>query len=206
MEAEDEITPGGFSNEEWKVISEEAKNHQLGIRCHANSDKAIRSALSGGADSIEHGFFVKRETLHWMAESRIAWVPTVFALYALQNSLLPEAAGALERIVAGHLEALNYGVLQGVKISTGTDSGSKGVFPGISFFKELQFFQQAGFSLEQILTAACQEKEEIEKGNYLMVEKDFIERGRIAAAFLQHKPAKNIKFLAENKNPEEEVR
>jgi Amidohydrolase family len=190
LEAEEEVTPGGFSVEEWKVISGEAKSRHLRIRCHANSDKAIRSALSGGADSIEHGFFVTRDTLHWMAESQIAWVPTVSALSVLREFFEPGAAKRLEKTIAGHLEALHYGVARGVKIVLGTDSGSRGVSPGLSFFSELQWFQQAGLSTEQILDAACQEKEQIEEGNYLLVEKDFIKKARVEGVYYRNKPLK----------------
>jgi hypothetical protein len=189
-EREGQVTPGGFSKEEWTVISGEAQSHRLGIRCHANTDRAVRSALAGGADSIEHGFFIEKETLHWMAESRTAWVPTVFALKALQHSLSPEAAGGLDRIIAGHLEALHYAINQGVQVRVGTDSGSRGVPHGTSFFRELQCFQQAGLSEEQILEAACQEKEEMERGNYLLVEKDFIRKERVAGAYYRHRPLK----------------
>ncbi|MBI4768598.1 MAG: hypothetical protein HY787_29100, partial [Deltaproteobacteria bacterium] len=57
------VTEGGFSGEEWKVIEEEAALQGLPVRCHANSDRAIRQAVDSGVSSIEHGFFISRETL-----------------------------------------------------------------------------------------------------------------------------------------------
>ncbi|MBI4766851.1 MAG: hypothetical protein HY787_20030 [Deltaproteobacteria bacterium] len=57
------VTGGGFSGEEWKVIEEEAALQGLPLRCHANSDRVIRQAVDSGVSSIEHGFFISRETL-----------------------------------------------------------------------------------------------------------------------------------------------
>ena len=80
---------------------------------------------------------------------------------------------------------MQYAASIGVKLEVGTDSGSKGVRPGESFFKELRLFKKAGLSFEQILSAACLDQAEIEQGNYLLVENNFIETEKVEAVFIK---------------------
>lgn len=178
------VTAGGFSLEEWKVIREEAGRYDLTIRCHANSDRSIQQAVAFDVSSIEHGFYISEETLHRMVERNISWTPTGVALLSIKPFLSREEQVWIEKIVDNHLKAVYYGASIGVNLRVGTDSGSKGVRPGKSFFKELQLFQRAGLSLDQIKAAACLGREEMEKGNYLLVGKNFIEMEKVEALFI----------------------
>jgi len=54
---------------------------------------------------------------------------------------------------------------------------------GSRFFDELHLFRKAGLSLKQIMPAACMSEEEIEKGNFLLVKKDFIKTRKIEAIY-----------------------
>jgi hypothetical protein len=184
LKEEKQVTEGGFSGEEWKVIQEEAELNRLPICCHANSDRAIRQAADFGVSSIEHGFFVGQETLQVMAEKNVAWTPTAIALLSLKTFLPAEEQNRVDRIMNHHLEAMGYAASNGVKLQVGTDSGSRGIRPGESFFKELQLFKKAGLTLEQILSAACPNQSEIEKGNYLLVENNFIAMERVEAVYI----------------------
>jgi imidazolonepropionase-like amidohydrolase len=184
LQQEKPVTEGGFSGEEWKVIQEEAGLNRLPIRCHANSDRAIRQAVDFGVSSVEHGFFVSQETLQAMVEKNVAWTPTAFALLSLKAILSGEEQKYLDRIIDHHLKNLDYAVSIGVKLQVGTDSGSRRVKPGESFFKELQLFKKAGLTLKQTLSAACLDHKEIEQGNYLLVENNFIEMESVEAVFM----------------------
>jgi imidazolonepropionase-like amidohydrolase len=178
------VSDGGFSREEWKVIHEEGGLQGFPIICHANTDQAIRLAVDFGASTIEHGFFISRETLYQMVEKGVSWTPTAAALLSLKTFLPAEEHIRLDRILDHHLEAIEQAVSLGVRLQVGTDSGSKGILPGESFFKELQLFRRAGLSLEQIFSAACQDKAEIEKGNYLLVNDNFINEKNVRAVYL----------------------
>ncbi|MBA4392414.1 MAG: hypothetical protein C0407_02560 [Desulfobacca sp.] len=178
------VTSGGFSDEEWKVIQEEASRHNLKIRCHANGDHFIQQAVAFGVSSIEHGFFVSPETVHRMVERKVSWTPTGFAFLSIKTFLAKEEQFLVEKIVDNHLKAVYDGISIGVTLRIGTDSGSKGVQPGKSFFKELQLFKQAGLTLDQIVSAACLNREEIDKGTYLLVERNFIEKEKVEALFI----------------------
>lgn len=177
------VTTGGFTLEELKAISAESKKKKLEMVCHADSDPAIRDAVVAGAASIEHGFFVSKETLKMMADSGVRWTPTVFALLSITESLPDGQRRYIKEVVEGHLFSIRYACAAGVKLQVGTDSGSKGVGHGTSYFEELRLFRKAGLSHEQILTAACMGSEEIEKGNYLLVKEDFIETGKLEAVY-----------------------
>jgi imidazolonepropionase-like amidohydrolase len=178
------ITRGGFSAEELKIIVEEARARGLAVVCHANSDESIRNAVTAGASSIEHGFFVSRETLRMMSESGTAWTPTVYALQALAPALAPEAARFIHKVVEDHLSSLYHAASLGVRLTLGTDSGSRGVKHGESLFEELRLWKSAGLSVEQILSAACMDRGEIDRGNFVVVKNDFLTTGKIEGVYL----------------------
>jgi imidazolonepropionase-like amidohydrolase len=182
------VTGGGFSSEELRVICSEAGERDLAVACHANSGSAIRDAVSAGVSSIEHGFFITEECLHMMAESAVSWTPTVFALAALGSILSPSEMIYVDKVVDRHVESIALAASMGVAMSVGTDSGSKGVSHGESFVRELRFFRRAGLSLEEMILSACMDTDEIEKGNYLAVEADFIGSGKIEAVYEGGKP------------------
>jgi hypothetical protein len=117
-----------------------------------------------------------------MAESDVAWTPTVYALRTLTSFVGASERAYIEKVVGDHMESLRYAASVGVRLLVGTDSGSKGVRHGESFFEELRLWQKAGLTMEQILSAACMDEDEIKRGNYLLVRKDFISTGRIEAA------------------------
>ncbi len=62
--------------EEMRAIVQEA--HRLGMKvtAHAGSDRAVRSALEAGVDSIEHAYFVDDATFALMQQKGVALVPT----------------------------------------------------------------------------------------------------------------------------------
>jgi imidazolonepropionase-like amidohydrolase len=171
------VTAGGFTPEELKIIHSEARESNLDIVCHANSDSAIRDAVVAGTASIEHGFFVSLETLHMMTESKVSWTPTIFALSVRTASLATSEKRYVEGIIEDHLVSVSNAASLGIRLKTGTDSGSRGVNHGVSFFEELRFFRKAGLTEGQILSSACMDISEIEKGNYLLINEDFVESG-----------------------------
>ncbi len=183
LKGEISVTAGGFSTDELKTIVAEAQEKDLEVACHANSDRAVRDAVSSGVSSIEHGFFVSTETLHMMAESGVSWTPTVFALLSLTSTLGVSEKRRITEVIEGHLLSISYASSIGVNLRIGTDSGSKGVIHGESFIEELRLFRKAGLSIGQILSAACMDEEEMERGNFLLVDKDFISAGGVAAIY-----------------------
>lgn len=181
------VTPGGFPLKFLKAICDEARGRNLPVVCHANGDEAIRHAIIAGASSIEHGFFISKETIHLMSEKRITWTPTIFALSAIAPGLPPSERRHIEKIVEGHLESVGYADSIGTSLRIGTDSGSKNIRHGEAIFDELAFFKKAGIGFDKILSHACLDKSEIAKGNYLIVRRDFMETRRIEAVYYENK-------------------
>ncbi len=115
-----------LTDEELTAIISEA--HRLGrkVAAHAHGDTAARAAVRAGIDSIEHGSFLKPETLALMKQKGTYWVPTRFALdwilrpgKKLPDSVAKKAAAAMTARDATMKEALRIGV----KIAFGTDAG-----------------------------------------------------------------------------------
>jgi len=195
LQEKNPVTEGGFSSEEWKVIQEEAERVHLKIHCHANSDQSIQQAVDFGVSSIEHGFFISEETLWRMLEKSVFWTPTVTALFTLQSMIPQEAQRTLHKIIEDHLRSIYFSASIGVKLQVGTDSGSKGVKPGSAFIKELRLYQKAGLSFSQICSAACLNREKVERGHYLLVGKDFIDHGKPDKVFIN-----GIEVTADSQN------
>jgi len=177
----------GFSLEELEIIANEAKERNLEFVCHANADSFIRNAIEAVTTSIEHGFYISNETLHMMKERGVSWTPTVIPLQSIKEQLESPERRYIEDITEQHLASINYAASIGVKLNVGTDSGSKGVEQGVSFFDELQWFHKAGLSLKHILSAACMNDEEIEKGNYLLAKKDFVIKRKLEEIYFNGK-------------------
>lgn len=132
------VSKGGFSFEELKIITEEAKLYGLKVACHVNGDDKIKEAIIAGVSSIEHGFFISYETINMMKEYKLEWTPTANALLSLTKFLQGIERKYIEDIVYGHLEKINTAKKLGIKINIGSDGGSKGIEHVEDFFKELK--------------------------------------------------------------------
>lgn len=147
-----------FTAEELRAIVDTAHRYGLPVMAHASSDEAVSTAISAGVDSVEHGYFVKDATLKQMAESQTAWLPTVAPLGNLLTAGHVPYPGAnldvIRRSYEGQLEAINKAVNYGVLLGIGTDAGANQVYHGKSYLDELKYYQKAGLSNEEILSAA----------------------------------------------------
>ncbi|MCL2336067.1 MAG: amidohydrolase family protein, partial [Firmicutes bacterium] len=76
------VGPVQFSAAELAAIVRGARTRGLPVMAHASSETAVRLALTAGVDTVEHGYFLSRESLQQMAEQDIAWVPTVIPVAA----------------------------------------------------------------------------------------------------------------------------
>ena len=135
---------------------EAASSLGLKTMVHANGVVPVRLALEAGCSSIEHGFFMGKQNLNFMADRQVFWVPTAGTMKAIAE----HARGREEeRLVA--LKNLEHQMAQmalarrlGVPIALGTDSGSMGVHHGSALIEELQLLLDAGFSIEEAIKCA----------------------------------------------------
>lgn len=147
-----------FTFEEMKAAICHAEDRGLKVMVHANGVLPVQMALSAGAHSIEHGFFMGKENLEAMAESQTFWVPTAYTMKAygeyIDYSLQKGEKAVVEKNYAHQIEQIEYARKCGVKIALGTDAGSIGVLHGEALVEELKILMQAGYSLVQAMRCA----------------------------------------------------
>jgi len=186
-----------FSDEELKVLVEEA--HVLGrkVAAHAHSPEAIIACLKVGVDSIEHGMFMNDECLELMKKKNAYWVLTCSIMNNLANGA---SAGVIQSAVINAQNALNvqkkafHRALEigGVNICVGTDTGACGTMPGDNAY-ELELLNRWGLSEMNCIIAATKTNAEL----LGIIDKvGTIEKGKYADIIVVDKnPLKDIKIL-----------
>jgi imidazolonepropionase-like amidohydrolase len=120
-----------YSEEEMRVIVEEAHRNGRKVAAHAQGPAAIIAAARAGVDSIEHGGLINEDAANALKQSKVFLVPTLYRFdWARENAKKNGAPAAnLERF--GNRIALvhtNIGMAlqRGVPVAFGTDAT---VFP-----------------------------------------------------------------------------
>lgn len=138
--------------EEIKELIHIAHGEGYAVMLHVNGDEAIRAVLDAGGDSIEHGYFMKEDTLRYLADSDTVWVPTLAAVEAFVGRDGFNAEIARET-VERQLYALRFASRWGALIASGSDSGAVGVPHGAGTEAEYRLLQQAGIPAQALYTA-----------------------------------------------------
>ncbi|HEY1661823.1 MAG TPA: amidohydrolase family protein [Verrucomicrobiae bacterium] len=148
-----------MTTEEVSRLVAAAKSFGKQTFAHASGDTGIDRVLDGGADSVEHGFFVRDDQLAKMRDRQIAWVPTFAPVqeqvdHADIMGWDAEVVGNLNAILDQHAASLVKGHQMGVQIIAGSDAGSYGVAHGLGFYYELELMERAGLSPLVVINAA----------------------------------------------------
>ena len=148
-----------FTLEETRLIVDTAQAAGRSTLAHCSGEKGLAIAARAGVGSVEHGFFMNRETLAVMRDRQVAWTPTfcpVHFQWAHPEAVgwSPQTVGNLRRILDDHARHLQLAHEMGVTLLLGTDAGSMGVRHGHAVFEEMDRFVEAGLSLETALRAA----------------------------------------------------
>ncbi len=142
----DEVDVPQFSPEEIAVLVAETHRLRKKLAVHCHGDTAARDAVNAGVDSIEHGSFMKKETLALMKTKGTYLVPTLLATEYIMGKLdaYPPAIQEKARAAAAaRSEMFRNAVQLGVKIAFGTDGG---VFPHGENAKEFALMTQLGMA------------------------------------------------------------
>ena len=143
--------------DEIRAIVATAHDYGFTVAAHAHGAEAIRRAVIGGVDSIEHGTFLNDEDMKLMKEHGTWYVPTIIAgdfvstkakvpgYYPAQVAAKAAAIGPLILGTAGRAYKA------GVKIAFGTDAG---VYPHGQNAHEFELMVQAGMPPMFVLQAA----------------------------------------------------
>lgn len=113
------------------------------VMVHANGDEACKCAIKSGADSIEHGFFMSRDTLSALADSSAVWTPT------LSPSALAIGSGRFDddvllRITDAQSAAVAFALSRGAVIAAGSDAGAFKVTHDIGIESEVSLLKKCG--------------------------------------------------------------
>lgn len=152
----DMITAGGFEATELLRIVEYARGKGLDVYCHANGEKAVKTAVDAGVSAIIHGLHVSDETLSAMADQKVSFIPTVNAFQSLLAIAKTDAARQnIEKTVDAHLSVVNKAFNYKVRVLPGSDSGPKIIPYGSAYIGELRLFLRAGIPLEDVIRSAA---------------------------------------------------
>ena len=143
--------------EEIQAVVAAAHDYGLTVAAHAHGAEAIRRAIIGGVDSIEHGTFMDAADMQLMKQHGTWYVPTIIAgkyvqemaakpgYYPPQIARKAMEVGPLIQATAGKAYKA------GVKIAFGTDAA---VYPHGQNAKEFEYMVQAGIPPLYALQAA----------------------------------------------------
>lgn len=153
------VGPVPFSLAELTEIVDECHYRGRKVMAHASSDEGVERAVRAGVDSIEHGYFLRDQSLALMEERGTAWVPTLIPV-AVQardpycQAHEKEGLDVIERTYVRHMKQIQKAASRGILLGIGTDAGAIGAAHGFSFQEELALFQRAGLSNREVLRAA----------------------------------------------------
>src|SRR2546425_792324 len=125
----DEVDTPQFTPAEMAALVDESHRLRKKVAVHCHGDQAAKDAIEAGVDSIEHGSFMKSETLTLMKSKGTYLTPTLMATEYIMSKIdsYPPAVQAKGRAAAAaRSEMFRNAVKMGIKISFGTDAG---VFP-----------------------------------------------------------------------------
>jgi imidazolonepropionase-like amidohydrolase len=152
-----------MSLEEIKSIVTTAHDYGFAVAAHAHGAEAIRRAVLGGVDSIEHGSYLNDEDMKLMKEHGTWLVPTIIAGDTVMRSAkipgyFPPQVAAKAAAIGPLIQAmLGRAYKAGVKIAFGTDAG---VYPHGENAHEFELMVQAGlppmFALQAATTHAAE--------------------------------------------------
>jgi imidazolonepropionase-like amidohydrolase len=110
------------------AIIDEAHAWHRKTAAHCHGDAAAKIAIAAGVDSIEHGSFLKPDTLAEMKRKGVFYVPTLMAvenveLRAREGKLPPNVAAKAMAAAGSLYKTFQTAAQMGLNIGLGTDSG-----------------------------------------------------------------------------------
>jgi len=142
----DEVDTPQLTPAEMAALVDESHRLRKKVAVHCHGDQAAREAIEAGVDSIEHGSFMKPETLTRMKNKGTFLTPTLMATEWIMSKLdnYPAALQAKAKAAgAARSDMFRNAVKMGVKISFGTDAA---VFPHGQNAKEFKLMVDLGMT------------------------------------------------------------
>src|SRR5438046_3742878 len=142
----DEVDTPQLTPAEMSALVNESHRLRKKVAVHCHGDQAAHEAIEAGVDSIEHGSFMKPETLTMMKRKGTFLTPTLMASEWIMGKLdnYPQALQAKAKAAAAARSEMFRNALKlGVRISFGTDAA---VFPHGQNAKEFKLMVDLGMT------------------------------------------------------------
>ncbi|MCR3922159.1 MAG: amidohydrolase family protein [Firmicutes bacterium] len=152
--------PATFTATELRTIVKRAHLHGLPVMVHASGDEAVQHSLQAGVTTIEHGYFMSKESIREIAASGTFWIPTLSPInnQLAQAKIVTTLPFSMQQVILRsllrHQEFIAEGAILGAQIVAGTDAGAPGVSHGASLPQEIMLLHNAGLSSLTALQAA----------------------------------------------------
>jgi imidazolonepropionase-like amidohydrolase len=173
----DEVDTPQFTPEEMAALVDESHRLRKKVAVHCHGDQAGREAVEAGVDSIEHGSFLKPETLTLMKKKGTFLTPTLMATEWIMSKIAnypPALQEKAQAAAAARSEMFRNAVKMGVKISFGTDAA---VFPHGQNAKEFALMTGLGMApIDALKSATSNDAELLGIGQKIGT----LERGKLA--------------------------
>lgn len=146
-----------FTEDEIRVIVEEATAQGTYVMSHAQGTAGIKNAIRAGVRTIEHGIYLDDEAIEMMKEAGTVLVPTLQAPRAVITAadagvpLPPVLVEKAKRVAEAHDDSVRRAYDAGVTIAMGTDAG---VGPHGENLEEIELLSHVGLSDVDALRAA----------------------------------------------------
>jgi imidazolonepropionase-like amidohydrolase len=154
LSLKDEVDVPQFTPDEMKALVDETHRLRKKVAVHCHGDQAAKEAVNAGVDSIEHGSFLKPETLTLMKSKGTYLTPTLLATDYIIPRLktYPPAVQAKAQAAGDARSEMFRNALKiGVRISFGTDAA---VFPHGQNAKEFKLMTDLGMAPIDALRSA----------------------------------------------------
>ena len=150
-----------FTMDELRAIVDETHRQHHKVAAHAMALNGVHNAVEAGVDSIEHGSFMKPETLRLMKQKGTFLTPTLMASEYIMAKIDQYPAALQAKAKAAYnarSEMFRNALKMGVKISFGTDAA---VFPHGQNAKEFALMAGLGMAPVDTLKAATSSDAEL---------------------------------------------
>jgi imidazolonepropionase-like amidohydrolase len=157
----DEVDTPQFTPAEMAALVDESHRLRKKVAVHCHGDQAAREAIEAGVDSIEHGSFMKPETLTLMKQKGTFLTPTLMASEYIMGKIDQYPAALQAKAKAAYnarSEMFRNALKVGVKISFGTDAA---VFPHGQNAKEFALMTGLGMAPIDAIKAATSSDAEL---------------------------------------------
>src|SRR6266446_1763616 len=157
----DEVDTPQLTPPEMAALVDESHRLRKKVAVHCHGEQAAREAIEAGVDSIEHGSFMKPETLTRMKNKGTFLTPTLMATEWIMSKLdnYPPALQAKAKAArAARSDMFRSAVKLGVRISFGTDAA---VFPHGQNAKEFKLMVDLGMAPIDALKSATSNDAEL---------------------------------------------